>query len=123
MTDEQLAAQQNAADTPANNSPQYVNDLSDADKQAIVKYVNENVQEILAQPNLSTNNLCHIAQVSHGSIKSRGKTTTSAREIVMGVINGTRATRQSVNEVSVSSFLDSLSEEEQNKILAKYIRK
>lgn len=114
---EQVAEKQTQAN-PANQIPQYTNDLSDADKETIVKYVNDNVKDILAQPALSTNNLCHIAQVSHGSIKSRGKLTSSAREIVMGVINGTRATRTpALNTTSVKSFIDSLPPEEKERML------
>jgi len=125
LTDEQIAAKtaEQEAANPVNNAPQYVNDLSDADKATIRKYVNENIEEIMSEAKLSTNNLCHLAQVSHGSIKSRGKSTQSAREIILGVINGTRAERKAMSVDSVTSFLSSLPPEEKEKILQQLLSK
>lgn len=122
-TPEQVEAIQaeQAANNPANNAPQYVNDLTEADKEAIVKYVNENIQEIMAQPRLSTNNLCHLAQVSHGSIKSRGKNTDSAREIVVGVMNGTRAERQGITTETAVKKLEALDEGQLQEVLNKLL--
>ena len=96
----------------------FTNDFTDADKEVIRAAVAKNVEEILEIPALSANNLSHLAQVAHGSITSRARQTISAREIVLGVISGTRATRTpSVNTVSVKSFIDSLSPEDKQKML------
>lgn len=96
----------------------FTNDFSDDDKQTIRDTVSKNIDSILELPVLSANNLSHLAQVAHGSITSRARQTKSPREIVMGVISGTRAARTpSVNAVSVKSFIDSLSAEEKQKML------
>lgn len=114
---DQIAADAEKADKAAEGL-RFTNDFSDADKQAVKDFVNKEVDKTLAQPQLTINDLTHLAQVAHGSIKSRSKSTSSAREIVLGVINGVRAERSPiVNKESAKSFINSLSPEEKEAYL------
>lgn len=103
---------------------QFTNDFSAEDKAKIKDVCAKAIAETLEQPVLTVNALARLAQVAHGSIKSRAKNTSSAREIVFGIINGVRATRTpSVNADSVKSFIGSLPEEEKQKMLNELLGK
>ena len=126
--DENGNAVNEVADAPVDEGTQtallFVNDFTDDDKAAIKKAVSEKIDELLDEPELSINDMSHLAQVAHGSIKSRAKQTGSAREIVLGVLNGTRSTRTpSVNATSVKTFIASLSDEDKQKMLDEILGK
>lgn len=102
----------------------FTNDFTNEDKIAIKKAVSEKIDVLLNTAELTINDLSHLAQVAHGSIKSRAKQTQSAREIVVGVLKGTRASRTpAVNAESVKSFIGSLPEEEKQKMLDELLAK
>lgn len=100
-----------------NTAKEFVNDFTLEDKGAIRDFVSKTVNDILGLSVLTINDLTHLACVGHGSIKNRGLRTSSAREIVMGAIAGTRKPSQ-LGTKSVVSYIQKLSPEEKEKLLA-----
>jgi len=91
---------------------EFANDLTTDTKNLVLAHVTEEVAALLEEPQLTINDLAHLAFVTHGSIKSRSKNAESANAILTSIINKERATRPGKAKIkdftSAKSFLASL---------------
>lgn len=99
-----------------NTAKEFVNDFTQEDKEVIKEFVAKTVEDTLELGVLTINDLTHLACVGHGSIKNRGLRTSSAREIVIGSINGIRKT-SGLGTKRVVNYINNLSEAEKQKVL------
>lgn len=106
-----------ATKTPVDNTAkEFVNDFTAEDKQIIKDFVAQTVADTLELGVLTINDLTHLACVGHGSIKNRGLRTSSAREIVIGSIQGIRK-KSGLGTKTVINYIAGLSPEEKQKVL------
>lgn len=83
-------------------SKSFNNDLTEETKQAIRQRVSDNLEAAFAGKELSTMVLSHLCFVSPTSIKSRGKNTNSANEVVIAQYSGDKRTTARETKIGTS---------------------
>lgn len=98
----------------------FANDFSDELKARIEDEAAKRIDTLCEASEFSMNDLAQLTGVSHGSIKGRAKTMTSAAQIVEAILNGSRSNggKKKTSVESVKSFIDSLDADARAKFLA-----
>lgn len=99
----------------------FANDFSDELKARIKDEAAKRIDTLCEASEFSMNDLAQLAGVSHGSVKGRAKTMTSAAQIVEAILSGSRSNggkKKKASVESVKSFLDSLDADARAKFLA-----
>lgn len=98
----------------------FANDFSDELKARIKDEAAKRIDTLCEASEFSMNDLAQLAGVSHGSVKGRAKTMTSAAQIVEAILSGNRSNggKKKTSVESVKSFLDSLDADARAKFLA-----
>lgn len=100
-------------------SVSFANDFSDELKNRIKTEAIKRIEALVDATEFSMNDLAQLAGVSHGSVKGRAKTMTSAAQIIEAILNGSRNGKKKQASVeSVKSFIDSLDPEKKAAFLA-----
>lgn len=98
----------------------FANDFGDELKARIKAEAAKRIDTLCEAAEFSMNDLAQLAGVSHGSVKGRAKTLTSATQIVEAILSGNRSNggKKKASVESVKSFLDSLDADARAKFLA-----
>lgn len=102
--------------TTTSPAVEFENDFTEDDKRVIREYAVKTLNDTLELPVLTVNDLTHLGMVGHGSIKNRAKSTSSAREIVLAIIQGLRKNSEPSKQ-RVVNFIESLPEAEKQALL------
>ncbi|MBS7358960.1 MAG: hypothetical protein KIG84_10110 [Bacteroidales bacterium] len=98
----------------------FANDFSDELKARIKDEATKRIDTLCEANEFSMNDLAQLTGVSHGSIKGRAHTMTSATQIVEAILSGSRSNggKRKASVESVKSFIDSLDADARAKFLA-----
>lgn len=115
-----MANEETLSEEKESTGIRFANDFSEEVKHRIKEEAAKKIEALLEKEELSLGDLSQLAGVSHGSVKGRAKTLASAQEIVVAILDGTRASggvrKPSVD--SIKSFVDSLDADAKAKFLA-----